>query len=203
MMMRYPLKNLILLFGIALFLSCSSSKKSASSKEEQQTLPEPPLSELDIPVRFAAAPILAKVEHWVPLEFTSDSWPQFMQPSCDFRYKYRFVRTPLQISCNNNIFNIRFGGNYQVSGSKCLCTAGIPVTPWISGNCGFPPQPLRKVNMAMSTNLQFLSNYSIRSTTTINQIQSVDKCAVSIFSSDITQLVMDSIRSSLIAFTIA
>ena len=169
--------------------------------EEQQTLPELPLSELDIPVRLAAAPIMAKAEHLVPAEFTSDAWPQFMQPSCDFRYKYRFVRTALQISCNNNLFNIRFGGNYQVSGSKCLCTAGIPVTPWISGNCGFSPQPLRKVNMALSTNLQFLPNYTIRSTTSINQIQPVDKCAVSIFSSDITQLVMDSIRSSLVAFT--
>jgi hypothetical protein len=199
--MKYPLKYLPYVLVIVLFITCRSVKKTAASNEEQQTLPELPLSELDIPVRLAAAPILAKAEHLVPAEFTSDAWPQFMQPSCDFRYKYRFVRTALQISCNNNLFNIRFGGNYQVSGSKCLCTAGIPVTPWISGNCGFPPQALRKVNMSLSTNLQFLSNYSIHSTTTINRIQPVDKCAVSIFSSDITQLVMDSIRSSLVAFT--
>lgn len=199
--MRYPLKYLFCFLVIILLLSCRSTKKTTASNEEQQTLPELPLSELDIPVRFAAAPILEKAEHLVPAEFTSDGWPQFMQPSCDFRYKYRFVRTALQVSGNNNLLTIRFGGNYQVSGSKCLCTAGVPVTPWISGNCGFPPQPLRKVNMAISANLQFLPNYSIRTTTTINQIQPVDKCAVSIFSSDITQLVMDSIRSSLIAFT--
>jgi hypothetical protein len=200
-MMKYPLKYLPCFLVIALLLSCTSTKKTAAAMEDQQTLPELPLSELDIPIRLAAAPIMAKAEHLVPAEFTSDAWPQFMQPSCDFRYKYRFVRTALQISCNNNLFNIRFGGNYQVSGSKCLCTAGIPVTPWISGNCGFSPQPLRKVNMALSTNLQFLPNYTIRSTTSINQIQPVDKCAVSIFSSDITQLVMDSIRSSLVSFT--
>jgi Domain of unknown function (DUF4403) len=202
-MMKYPLKYLPCFLVIALLLSCTGTKKTAASMQEQQTLPELPLSELDIPIRLAAAPIMAKAEHLVPAEFTSDAWPQFMQPSCDFRYKYRFVRTALQISCFNNLFNIRFGGNYQVSGSKCLCTAGIPVTPWISGNCGFSPQPLRKVNMALSTNLQFLPNFSVRSTTTVNQIQPVDKCAVSIFSSDITQLVMDSIRSSLVAFTTA
>jgi hypothetical protein len=195
------LKYLPCFLLMAFFLSCTGSRKTTASKEEQESLPELPPSELDIPVRLAAIPILAKVEHLVPAEFTSDAWPQFMQPSCDFRYKYRFVRTALQISCNNNLLDIRFGGNYQVSGSKCLCAAGIPVTPWISGNCGFPPQPLRKVNMALSTNLQFLSNYSIRSTTTIRQVQPVDKCSVSIFSSDITQLVMDSIRSSLVAFT--
>ena len=201
MIMRYPLKYLPFFLVIVLFLSCAGAKKTIASRDEQLALPELPLSELDIPITLAAAPIMAKAEHFVPAEFTSDAWPQFMQPSCDFRYKYRFVRTALLISCNNNLFNIRFGGNYQVSGSKCLCTAGIPVTPWISGNCGFPPQPLRKVNMALSTNLQFLSNYTIHSTTTINQIQPVDKCAVSIFSSDITQLIMDSIRSSLAAFT--
>src|SRR5712672_3218982 len=135
------------------FLACSSTKKTADSKKELQTLPELPLSELDIPIKIAAAPILAKAEKLVPPEFTSDAWPEFMQPLCGFRYKYRFVRTGLQVSCINNLFSIRFGGNYQVSGSKCLCTAGIPVTPWISGNCGFPPQPLRKVNMMLSSNL--------------------------------------------------
>jgi hypothetical protein len=202
-MKRYPLKYLPCLLGIVFFLSCSSAKKTTTAKEAQQTLPELPLSELDIPIKIAAAPILVKAENLVPAEFTSDAWPQFMQPSCDFRYKYRFVRTALQVSCVNNLFSIRFGGNYQVSGSKCLCTAGIPVTPWISGNCGFLPQPLRKVNMALSTNLQFLPNYTVRSVTSINQVQPVDKCAVSIFSSDITQLVMDSIRSSLAAFTTA
>jgi Domain of unknown function (DUF4403) len=201
-MKAYPLKNLIFLPLLTLLLACSSNKKLASANEEK-SLPELPLSELDIPIKIAAAPVLAKAEKLVPSEFTSDEWPDFMHPSCDFRYKYRFVRTSLQISCVNNLISIRFGGNYQVSGSKCLCTAGIPVTPWISGNCGFPPQPLRKVNMMMSSNLQFLPNYKLRTSTSINQIQPVDKCSVSIFSSDITQLVMDSIRSSLSTFSSA
>jgi hypothetical protein len=187
---------------LLLFLSCSSSKKINISKEEQeQTLPELPVSELDIPVRLAAAPILAKAEQLVPTEFTSDAWPDYLHPSCDFRYKYRFVRTSLQISCVNNMIGIRFGGNYQISGSKCLCTAGIPVTPWISGNCGFLPQPLRKVNMALSSSIQFLPNYQLHTSTTISKIQPIDRCEVSVFSSDITQMVMDSIRSSLAAFS--
>ncbi len=197
------MKRLFYLPLIFLFLACSSSKKLAVSKEEQETLPELPLSELDVPVYLAAAPVLAKAEKLVPTEFTSDAWPDFMHPTCDFRYKYRFIRSNLQISCTNNLISVHFGGNYQVSGSKCLCTAGIPVTPWISGNCGFSPQPLRKVNMSISTTLQFLPSYRIRTATTINQIQPIDKCSVSVFSNDITQLVMDSIRSSLATFSSA
>jgi Domain of unknown function (DUF4403) len=202
-MKTYPLKHLFYLPLFVLFIACSSSRKMASSNDGPQTLPELPVSELDIPVKIAAFPVMAKAESMVPAEFTSESWPDFMHPSCDFRYKYRFVRTSLQISCTNNVINIRFGGNYQVSGSKCLCTAGIPVTPWISGNCGFAPQPLRKVNMALSSYLQFLPDYKVRTTTSINQVQPLDKCEVSVFSSDITKLVMDSIRSSLLEFTSA
>jgi hypothetical protein len=198
------MKYLIYLCLLNVCLGCSTGKKMTSAKTaDEQTLPELPLSEMDIPVRIAAAPILAKAEQLVPTEFTSDSWPEFMHPSCDFRYKYRFARTNLQISAVNNVIGIQFGGNYQVSGSKCLCTAGIPVTPWISGSCGFLPQPLRKVVMSIHTGLQFLPNYQVRTTTTINSIQPVDKCEVSVFSSDITQLVMDSIRSSLLSFSAA
>src|SRR5579863_880072 len=98
-MKRNPLKTGILLSLLLFLMACSSSKKTLSQKEEPQTLPELPLSELDIPIRIAAAPVLGRVEALVPLEFTSDGWPQYMQPSCDFRYKYRFVRSALQVSC--------------------------------------------------------------------------------------------------------
>jgi hypothetical protein len=198
-----PLKHLIYLPALLIFLSCNTSKKIVAPGEEKRSLPELPQSELDIPIQIAAAPIMAKAEKLVPSEFTSDGWPELLHPSCDFRYKYRFVRTNLQISSTSNLISIRFGGNYQVSGSKCLCTAGVPVTPWISGSCGFQPQPLRRVNMALSTNLQFLPNYTVRTVTSINQIQPLDKCQVSVFSNDITQLVMDSIRSSLATFSAA
>jgi hypothetical protein len=198
-----PMKYLVYLALLFVFTACTTSKKIVSSREGNQALPELPLSELDIPIQIAAAPILARAEKLVPSIFTSDGWPELLHPSCDFRYKYRFVRSNLQVSSTNNLISIRFGGNYQVSGSKCLCTAGIPVTPWISGSCGFQPQPLRRVNMALSTNLQFLPNYTVRTVTNINQIQPLDKCEVSVFSSDITQLVMDSIRSSLAAFSAA
>jgi hypothetical protein len=199
--MKISMKYLFYL-AVIFFLSCSPAKKTSSSKTEQEpSLPELPVSELDIPIRIAGAPVLAKAEQLVPAEFTSEAWPDYMHPTCDFRYKYRFVRTGLQLTCVNNIIGIHFGGNYQVSGSKCLCTAGVPVTPWIYGSCGFPPQPLRKVNMSLSSGLQFLPNYQLRTTTTITRIQPIDRCEVSVFSSDITQLVMDSIRSSLVSFS--
>ena len=196
------LNNLLLSLMLVFLAGCSASKKVVSGPAPQ-TLPELPASEIDIPVKIAAAPILRKAEKVIPLEFTSDTWPDFIQPSCDFRYKYRFIRSALQVGCSNNIISIHFSGNYQVGGSKCLCTAGIPVTPWISGSCGFPPQPLRRVTMGLQSTLQFLPGYKLRTATSITGLQALDKCQVSVFSNDITQLVMDSIRSSLQTFSSA
>jgi hypothetical protein len=202
-MITFSLKKQLLPLILVILAGCSGPRKIASQAPAPRSLPELPASEIDIPVKIAAAPILDKAEKIVPQEFTSDAWPAFVQPSCDFRYKYRFVRSALQVGCINNIVSIHFSGNYQVGGSKCLCTAGIPVTPWISGSCGFPPQPLRRVNMGLQSSIQFLPDYKVRTSTIITGIQAIDRCQVSVFSNDITQLVMDSIRSSLQTFSAA
>ncbi len=190
------LLRLTLLIPGLFILACGPAKKSVQANDNWR-LPELPLSEVDIPVSIAAAPLLEKAEKLVPQEFTSDKWPAFLQPTCDFRYKYRFVRGRLQLTCHRNIVTLSFGGNYQVAGSKSLCTGNIPVTPWISGACGFPPQPLRRVKMALLSSIQFQPGFQVRTTTTVLQVQPLDRCEVSVFSSDITQMIMDSIRSSL------
>ncbi len=197
--MRNRLRIVCLLFPLSFLLACGPAKKTIGD-DSPFSMPELPQSEIDIPLSIAAAPLLERAEKLVPLEFTSDKWPAFLQPSCDFRYKYRFVRSKLQVSCHHNILQVSFGGNYQVAGSKSLCTAGIPVTPWISGGCGFPPQPLRRVKMTLLSTVQFMPDYSLHTTTTVLQVQPLDRCEVSVFSNDITQMIMDSIRSSLAAF---
>ena len=188
-----------LILGLFLF-SCSTTHPLKTEKKQAEHLPDLPVSEIDIPIRVAAAPLLVKTESGIPTTFTSDGWPNFMQPTCDFRYKYRFVRTKIQLSCTNNQIGVSFGGSYQVAGGKTLCTAGIPVAPWVSGSCGFVPEPMRKVTIALQSNLQFTPGYQLKTKTAVSQLQTSDRCQVSLFSSDITQLVLDSIRSSLMAY---
>src|ERR1700750_2207913 len=96
-------------------VSCTASHKISAVAVLPDTLPALPASEIDVPVKIAAKPILAKAELIVPIEFTSESWPNFVQPSCDFRYKYRFLRSPLAISCVNNKLGVSFTGSYQVT----------------------------------------------------------------------------------------
>lgn len=183
--------------------ACSSSKKTAGPAAQpiNDSLPALPVSEIDIPIKIYTRTLLAKAETMVPKEFTSDKWPDFTQSSCDFRYKYRFVRGGLSFALVNNQATIGFGGNYQIAGSRCLCAFDKPVSPWVSGTCGFGNEPMRKVNISLNSNISFLSAYKVHSNTRLAQLTPFDKCQVTLLNTDMTAEVMDSIRASVSAFT--
>lgn len=197
------MKNLLCgLLSLLVLAACSSTKQAAAPVLSQRdSLPPLPYSEIDIPIKIATRSLLAKAETMVPKEFTSDKWPDYTQSSCDFRYKYRFVRSALTFGLVNNQAAIGFGGNYQIAGSKAICAFDKPVSPWVSGSCGFGNEPLRKVNIALNSAISFLPSYKIKSTTKLTQLTALDKCQVTLFNNDMTGQVMDSIRASVAAFT--
>jgi Domain of unknown function (DUF4403) len=196
------------LFPLALLLvlaSCSSSKKmgppaSTLSLNLPDTLPALPASEIDLPIKIYAPPVLAMADSIVPREFNSPGWPAYLTASCEFRYKYHFVRSAFVLSCSNNKIGLQMRGNYQVAGSRCFCALGRPVSPWVSGNCGFGNEALRRVDISIRSDLAFLPGYRIRTTTRVDQLKALDKCVVSILSSDITQEIVDSIQASIASF---
>ncbi len=210
--MRYIFLLAPFLAGTFLF-SCNPGRKSAkeltrpaippSSIKLPDSLPTLPNSEINLVLKIYAPPILRIADSMVPKEFNSDNWPNYSQPSCDFRYKYHFLRSVLKMSCTNNQINVQFTGNYQLTGSKCLCTMEKPVSPWISGSCGYGKEPLRKVGISISSQIIILPNFKLKTVTHLDNIQSYDKCVVSMFSSDVTNLVSDSVRSSVNAFCTA
>ena len=200
--MKYLISSSMVLV-CCLALSCSTSRKTTAPLARVNTpesLPELPASEIDLPLKVDARFVLAKADSLVPRQFTSEGWPNYTQPSCDFRYKYRFLRSGLMVSCLNNHIGVRLTGNYQISGGRCLCATDKPVSPWVSGSCGFGNEPMRRVNITVSSQLSFLPDYHIRTATRTDKLEALDRCSVSLFSSDVTQQVLDSIRSSLSAF---
>jgi hypothetical protein len=146
-------------------------------------------------------PLLSMMDSATDKEFTSANWPEYFQPSCDFRYKYRFVRSPFTFNCINNKVSIGFQGSYQIAGSKTVCAFDKQVSPWVSGSCGFGSEPMRKVDINISSLLELLPQYHIRTTTRIDKLQAKDKCVVSILQTDMTKEVMDSIRASIETYT--
>src|SRR5215203_1919144 len=133
------MKSLSIIGCLAIvFASCTSSKKaSIITPSNTRTLSALPASSINIPVRIYMKPLFAALDSANSKEFTSEKWPDYFQSSCDFRYKYRFLRSPFTFSCVNNKVLIVFRGYYQIAGSKTVCAFNKQVSPWASGSCGF------------------------------------------------------------------
>lgn len=191
------------LLTVMLFAACGPSKKLTAPAETVlvgDSLPALPSSEIDLPIKIAGRPLLAAADSIFPREFVSPGWPNYLQTSCDFRYKYRFVRSGFILHCTNNKISVAMEGNYQVAGGKCLCALGKPVSPWVMGYCGFDKEPMRRVDIAFSSQLSFQPDYHLRTSSMVDQVKALDPCNMSIFSVDMTQEIMDSIRSSILYF---
>ncbi len=90
-------------------VSCGSSKKAVTASEPAaRLLPALPVSQINIPIKVYMKPLLDLMDNMTAKEFTSEKWPNYLQSGCDFRYKYRFVRSPFIFTCVNNKVNIGF-----------------------------------------------------------------------------------------------
>jgi hypothetical protein len=194
------IQTIIVSIASIVLYGCGSSKKTVASSTTVKSLPPLQESVVNIPVKFYAKPYIKQAESMAPLEFTSEKWPDYYQSSCDFRYKYRFVRSNLGFACINNRMTISFAGNYQIAGGKTVCAFEKQVSPWIGGSCGFGNEPMRRVLISINSQLEFLPNYTVRTTTLPEKVQAIDKCTVTIFNNDVTQQVVDSIGASVAAF---
>ena len=148
-------------------------------------------------------PLLSVMDSMTGKEFTNEKWPDYTESSCDFRYKYRFLRSPFTFNCVNNKVSISFKGNYQIAGSKRICAFEKPVSPWVGGSCGFGTEPYRRVDLIIGSSLELLPDHQVRTTTRLESSNATDKCSVTILQSDITLLVMDSIKASIDSFCFA
>jgi hypothetical protein len=195
--MRSQYVLIVLILALA-FGSCSTPKTTATtiSKTEKRSLPALPVSQINIPVKLYMRPLIRQMDSMMAKEFTSEKWPDYLQTSCEFRYKYRFIRSPVTFTCTNNKVNISFMGSYQIAGSKAACAFDKQVSPWISGSCGFGTEPLRKVDVNISSQLQLLPKYQVVTKTTLDKLVPRDKCTVSILQTDMTAEIIDSIRAS-------
>ncbi|MFT3824984.1 MAG: DUF4403 family protein [Chitinophagaceae bacterium] len=197
-------QGLFTLLALVFLTACGSSKKATSSAEEaSRLLPALPVSEINIPVKIYMRPLLAMMDSTTPKEFTSDKWPDYSPASCDFRYKYRFLRSPFVFSCVNNKVTIALRGYYQIAGSRTVCTLNRQVSPWVNGSCGFGNESLRRVDISISSLLAVLPNHQVQTTTRLNAVNAIDKCQVTLLQNDMTGQVMDSIKASLQTYCVS
>jgi hypothetical protein len=198
--------HFILLTAIVAFATaCGGPKKVTITPEtaSARLLPPLPPSQINIPVKVYMKPLLSVMDSMTAKEFTNDKWPNYTQSGCDFRYKYRFLRSSFVFTCVNNKVSILFRGAYQIAGSRTICAFDKQVAPWASGSCGFSGEPLRKVDLAINSSLTLLPNHQLLTATRLDKLQAIDKCQVTLLQNDMTPQVMDSIKASVESYCTA
>jgi hypothetical protein len=98
-------------------LATSCSKKIIPDKPflsktnfKMDSLPE---SELNIPIQVNMKPFYQLAEKKVALVYASPKWPDdWITIDCANRYKYQFVRGPLQFAAAGSSLNLGFTGYY-------------------------------------------------------------------------------------------
>lgn len=180
--------------------ACSGSKKvtipAPVAEKPARLLPPLPASQINIPIKIYMKPLLALMDSGTAKEFTNDKWPNYTQTGCDFRYKYRFIRSPFVFGCVNNKVTIGFRGSYQIAGSRTVCAFDKQISPWVSGSCGFGNEPLRRVDLNISSTLTLLPNHQLLTATKLDKLNALDKCQVTLMQNDMTGEILDSIRAS-------
>jgi hypothetical protein len=157
-----------------------------------------PGSEINIPIQINLKPLYTLAEKSVDTVFTSPEYPdEWVQESCDIRYKYIFRRSPLLMKATGTTLNLGFTGYYKIVGSTRVCVNGTVISPWTPAcRCGFN-EPERRVNVSFGASLNVLPDYKIKMGIKRNEPQPLDKCEVCFWGQDITKQVMKGLTSEL------
>jgi hypothetical protein len=200
-MKHVPGKGIGLLTVLSVFIVSCSHKISPEKPNLAQTnfkLDSLPVSEINIPIQVNLKPVYAMAEKSVDTLFTSPNYPNdWVQETCDTRYKYSFRRGPLQMKATGNTLTLGFMGYYKIVGSTRGCIAGLPVSPWTSPcRCGFD-QAERRVNVSFTNSMAIQPDYKVKLTITRNEPQPLDKCEVCFWGQDITKQVLNRLKKEL------
>jgi len=157
-----------------------------------------PESEVNIPIQVNMKPLYQLAEKNVALVFTSPNWPDdWITIDCANRYKYQFVRGPLQFTAAGSSMNLGFTGYYKIIGSTRVCLGNTVVSPWTPAcRCGFD-EGERKVNVSFINTVKVLPDYKINLSINRQEPVPVDKCTVCFFGADITNQVMKGLKDEL------
>ena len=197
-----PMKPTFIFVFFLLLLASSCSKRIIPDKPflsktnfKMDSLPE---SELNIPIQVNMKPLYQLAEKNVALVYASPKWPDdWITIDCDSRYKYQFVRGPLQITAAGSSMNLGFTGYYKIIGSTRVCLGNTVMSPWTPAcRCGFD-EGERRVNVSFINTVKVLPDYKINLAINRQEPVPLDKCSVCFFGADITNQVMKGLKDEL------
>ncbi|MEN9698979.1 MAG: hypothetical protein RLZZ301_177 [Bacteroidota bacterium] len=191
--MRY----LFLVFLSCLLFSCKSIEALPPAIDENESLPELPLSSIRIPTTMAMGPYLNTAEKSVPEKFSGK------EENCEgVSYQYHFERQPIRFSFENRVINYEVLGRFDLSLSYCPSCHhlwdenGSCSIPRVYASCGVN-EPKRNVRVAYETQVDLGASFELKSKTKLTYFHIEDPCEITVFRYNATATVEKEVQAEL------
>jgi hypothetical protein len=181
-----------------LFQSCGGIKPSAPSTANQ-TIEKKALpaitSTINIPIKVEMKPFLKMADDAFDKEFTGSD-----KPCSGLRYDYKVQRQPLKVTGKGKTLFLDLNMAYGFRGEYCAgCIMETCVNPPIPFSCGWN-ESLRRVNVKLSSDIEILNNYRIKSTSKFQELNTIDPCAVTFANININNVLLSQLKPQLGTF---
>jgi hypothetical protein len=184
---------------VSLFIqSCGGIKPSAPATAnqtiEKKALP-PITSTINIPIKVEMKPLLKLADDAFDKEFKGSD-----KPCSGLRYDYKVQRQPLKVTGKGKTLFLDLNMAYGFRGEYCAaCIMETCVNPPIPFSCGWN-ESLRRVNVKLSSDIDILSNYRIKSVSKFLELNTIDPCAITFANININNVLLDQLKPQLGSF---
>lgn len=158
---------------------------------------QPKTSYISIPVELNLKSSFNEAEKSIPNSFSGK------ESSCvGLSYSYKMNRDSIKFSTNASGISFSTKLKYALDLSYCpKCTdwfsnAGTCVVPRLTGSCGIG-EPLRNASISFSSKMSILTNYSLKSETTLSALKLIDPCQITFVNYDITSILDKEIKKEM------
>ncbi len=180
------------------FQSCGGIKPSApvtaNQTIEKKALP-PISSTINIPIKVEMKPFLKLADDAFDKEFKGSD-----KPCSGLRYDYKVQRQPLKVTGKGKTLFLDLNMAYGFRGEYCAaCIMETCINPPIPFSCGWN-ESLRRVNVKLSSDIDILSNYRIKSVSKFLELNTIDPCAITFANININNVLLDQLKPQLGSF---
>lgn len=193
------LKLIFLAFIASVLVSCAAINPE---KPTVSALQSPPpltntLNNIVVPVEISLSPYFKDADKSVPAVTSGSD-----KPCSGIRYDYQFQKDSFRISTVNNRILSELHGSYWIKMEYCaacsdmLSAKPVCLTPVIPFSCGInETKPSLRIRLA--TELGMNDNYGLSTKTSIQELNPLNPCEVTLFRFDATDEVIKEVRKTL------
>ena len=194
--------NYFFFFCVLFCVSCASIKPDAPELIEVKRVKVKKVSQIKVPIVVNLSRMIKENERNIPLTFQDE------KTKCEgVSYAYLFNRNPIEIEGHNNELLAFLSGKYGVSVSYCpkchdfLNDEGNCVVPRVKVSCGIN-EPMRKIKLVTATSIHISPDYELDAKTVLKELDTPDKCEVTLFKYDATELLVTELKKALLNATV-